>query len=208
VEIEVVRRWVRARGVAVLAGTTLRDVNAQGEPVARNDAVWFGVDGRILRRGKVRPVPFGERAPFTSTLPWLQTFAPRPMVEPAKVGGPMTVRIGESDVVLGTAICFETSFPRPTLDAARGAQVLAILTNDEWFGATEAPRQHAAMGVLRAVEANLPLAQAANGGRSFAVDRFGRFLREDLKTGFTTRFEEGMAPVGEEAVVAVRLPLR
>ncbi len=55
-----------------------------------------------------------------------------------------------------------------------------MLTNDEWAGGTSAPWEHAAMAALRAVENDAPVAQAANGGHSFAVDRRGRFMVKKL----------------------------
>jgi apolipoprotein N-acyltransferase len=67
--------------------------------------------------------------------------------------------------------------------SAGGAQVIFILTNDEWFRGTNAPWEHAVMGALRAVENNVAVAQAANGGYSFAVDRYGRFM---VKTSINT----------------------
>jgi apolipoprotein N-acyltransferase len=149
----------------------------------------------VERRGKTRLVPFGERAPFSQWLPWLGAFAPRPPVEPAPLQGPIELkRGGRSRLALATLICFESCFSWPATSKAAGARALAarsadaagrealplmvVITNDEWFRGTEAPLQHAAMGVVRAVESDLPLVQAANGGRSFAVDRFGRFVLE------------------------------
>lgn len=201
-----VHDWVRRRGVPVLAGSSLHDAGAGGKKSVRNDAVWFGLGGRVERRGKTRPVPFGERALFSEWMPFLEKFAPDPMVEPAPTLGPMKVRASGRDMSIGSVICFESAFSHPALDAARGAQALMVLTNDEWFGQTEAPFQHAAMGVLRAVECGVPLAQAANGGRSFAVDRYGRAIAQDSSLA-PVEAADGMAPVHVEEVLEVTLPL-
>ncbi len=205
-EAEQVRGWARARGVPVLVGSSLHDIGLDGRKMVRNDAVWFEPDGSVQRRGKTRPVPFGERALFSEWMPFLETFAPSPMVEPDKARGPMKVLSRGRALAIGTVICFESAFSHPALEAARGAQALMVLTNDEWFGQTEAPFQHAAMGVLRAVECGVPLAQAANGGRSFAVDRYGRALQQDLSRG-PIEPSDGMAPVHREEVLEMNLPL-
>ena len=200
-----VQSWARRRGVPILVGSSLHDVGSDGRKAVRNDAVWFGPGGQIERRGKTRPVPFGERALFSEWLPFLENFAPNPMVEPDKTRGPMKVRTGARELSIGTVICFESAFSHPALEATRGAQALMVLTNDEWFGQTEAPFQHAAMGVLRAVECGVPLAQAANGGRSFAVDRFGRAIAP--RSSLARIDADGMAPVHVEEVLEVDLPL-
>ncbi len=201
-----VRDWTQRRGVPILVGSSLHDIGLDGRKMVRNDAVWFEPNGTVQRRGKTRPVPFGERALFSEWMPFLENFAPNPMVEPDRARGPMKVRAQGRELAIGTVICFESAFSHPALEAARGAAALMVLTNDEWFGQTEAPFQHAAMGVLRAVECGVPLAQAANGGRSFAVDRFGRAIVQESSRG-PIEASDGMAPVHREEVLEVNLPL-
>jgi apolipoprotein N-acyltransferase len=129
-----------------------------------NEAILLTPDGKTQVRAKTRLVPFGERAPFAEYLPFLQIFAPRPMLEAGD--GPKTFDL--NGVGLDTQICFETCFPQPV-----AGRFMGVITNDEWFTGTEAPRQHRAMAVLRAVENGAALVQSANGGYSFAVSPRG-----------------------------------
>lgn len=72
-------------------------------------------------------------------------------------------------------ICYESlfgDFCRGYL--AQGATLLAVITNDGWWGDTPGYRQHFSYSKLRAIEARRPLAQAANTGISAFVDHLGR----------------------------------
>jgi len=129
-----------------------------------NEAILLTPDGTTQVRAKTRLVPFGERAPLVEWLPFLQIFAPNPMLEAGD--GPKTFDL--NGIGLDTQICFETCFPQRV-----GSQFLVTITNDEWFTGTEAPRQHRAMATLRAVENGAALVQSANGGYSFAVSPRG-----------------------------------
>ena len=141
-----------------------------------------------MGRAKERLVPFGERAPFVEWLPFLAALSPKPECLPGTNEGALSWTGGR----IAPLICFESCFPDPAKRLARGANLLAIITNDEWFGGTEAPAQHAQMGVLRAVENGVPLVQSANGGESLACDAQGRILAH--------------IPFGQAKSIAVRLP--
>ncbi|GAB4265549.1 MAG: apolipoprotein N-acyltransferase [Deferrisomatales bacterium] len=150
-----------------------------GRHLAYRNAVFLlepgqGVTGRY---DKVHLVPFGEYVPLGRYLPFLEKlahgagdFTPGEAVRPLRPrrGGP----------ALGPLVCFELIFPRLAAAHARqGAQVLVVVTNDGWFGATPGPYQHLAFGAWRAAETGLPLVRAANTGISAAFDRRGRLLR-------------------------------
>jgi len=153
-----------------------------------NDAVRIEPNRAPMGRAKERLVPFGERAPFVEWLPFLAVLSPKPECLPGTNEGALPWSGGK----IAPLICFESCFPDPAKRLAKGANLLAIITNDEWFGGTEAPTQHAQMGVLRAVENGVPLVQSANGGESLACDAQGRILAR--------------IPCGQAKSVAVRLP--
>lgn len=93
---------------------------------------------------KVNLVPFGEAFPYQDRFPFLEEidfgeadFDRGPGFTPLALPGGDTV---------GVMICFESIFPHIGRAYARaGAGFFANVTNDEWFGASGGPYQHAAM---------------------------------------------------------------
>jgi apolipoprotein N-acyltransferase len=84
---------------------------------------------------------------------------------------------------LGLLICYESAFEGLARRAAhQGATVLAVLTNDGWFGQSAGPVQHAAYAAVRAVETGRTVVRAANTGISMVVDAHGR-IRTRLPLG-------------------------
>jgi len=129
--------------------------------------------GRIAGRyDKQHLVPFGEYIPLRTILPSLA-----PVVEtigdftPGLSTGPIACQ----NARIGVLICFESIFPElARREARRGANLLVNITNDAWFGRSNAPWQHLSMATFRAVETRRSLARAANAGISGCIDPLGR----------------------------------
>lgn len=132
----------RAGGATVVAGSFL-----SGQ---RNGALVLDPHGEIVGRYvKRRLVPFGEAG-----------------VQAGRSGQPVQTALGS----IGIAICYESAFTFPIRSlVADGASLIAILTNDGWFGTSSGPAQHAAHSVLRAAETGRPLVRAANTGVSMII---------------------------------------
>ena len=124
---------------------------------------------------KRKLVPFGEYIPLRPVLGWIDKFAP--------IGGdfqrgtdatPLLVPVGTRRVPVGVLICYEDIFPGLARESAlAGAEVLAVLTNNGWFGEGGAAYQHAAHSVLRAIETRRPVIRCGNGGWSGWIDEYG-----------------------------------
>ena len=123
---------------------------------------------------KLHLVPFGEYVP----LPKLFFF----MREISKIVGAFTaakrpVLLEAGGVSIGPAVCYEMTYPSLARDEARmGANLLASVSNDAWYGRAGAQAQHLLAMPLRAVEVGRPFARAAITGISAAVDSRGRVL--------------------------------
>jgi apolipoprotein N-acyltransferase len=123
--------------------------------------------GTAIVHRKRHLVPFGEYSP----LPSLARVVPGPAFVPGD-GGPATSVAGAR---IGTLICFDDVTPYEAIERAADADVLAVVTNDAWFGEAGAA-QHHGIAVLRAIETRRSIARAANGGVSGAIDPSGRTI--------------------------------
>lgn len=183
-----VRLWLeqltKRTGKPLLFGTVAAD--APGDPLDlwRNGAYFVdpisGLEGKGYTKRKL--VPFGEYVPLRSIFGWLEKVTP--------IGGdftvgsdaaPLLIPAGTGRVPVGVLICYEDIFPslaRESVEA--GAEMLAVLTNNAWFGEAGAAYQHAAHSVLRAVETRRPVVRVGNGGWSGWIDEYGN-IRANLR---------------------------
>ena len=141
-----------------------------------NSAYLLSADGQVMGRyDKMHLVPFGEYVPLSTLL-----FFVDKMVE--GIGDFLPGRdytlFELPEAKFGAVICFEVIFPDLVRRFVKeGAQWMATITNDAWFGDSSAPYQHFSMVVFRAVENRVPFARAANTGVSGFIDRTGRIWK-------------------------------
>lgn len=149
------------------------------EPLRFNGAGLFGPDGRLHDfYAKAHLLPFGERMPFQSLLPFLGKLdVGQAEWSEGAPPAPIVVATSRGEYRFAPLICFESIFPGLARQAVRrGSEMLVNITNDGWFGRTAGPRQHAELARLRAAECGVPLVRCANNGISFVVDERGRLL--------------------------------
>jgi apolipoprotein N-acyltransferase len=165
-----------------------------------NSAMLVSPDGGPIREyRKIHLVPFGEMIPFEDRIAILRNinfgegdFSPGKAYEVFQV----------DRLKFAVAICFESIYPSLTRKFVdRGASFIVNITNDEWFGASAGPYQHAQMAVMRSVECRVGLARCANTGLSMLVDPYGRVTRE------TELFKRDIL-VGEVVAGSGRTPYR
>lgn len=153
-----------------------------GEPVG-DDVQWWN---RAIvvgpERGAELPgyskrhlVPFGEYIPLRPILGWLEKFVPiGGDFLPGETAAPLVVPTRTGELPVGVLICYEDIFPALARDSVlHGAELLAVVTNNAWFGEGGAAAQHAAHSVLRAVELRRPVMRCGNGGWSGWIDEYG-----------------------------------
>lgn len=136
-----------------------------------NSAVLLKPDGgEVGRYDKIDLVPFGE------FVPPLFSFVNRISQEAGDFAPGSDIKVlpaGEKR--LGTFICYESAFPDLVRQfAKRGANVLVNLSNDAYFGRSEARTQHLSLVRMRAVETRRFIIRSTNDGITAVIDPAGR----------------------------------
>ncbi|MFB6257885.1 MAG: apolipoprotein N-acyltransferase [Flavobacteriales bacterium] len=166
-----------------------------------NSALQVPPKGKIGIHHKTRLVLGVEKIPFSGWLPFLEDFAIElggssgslGTQEGPSVFGPTKPSQDPSRVV--PLICYESVYGGFVADAVRekGANVLAVITNDGWWSKTPGYKQHLAFARLRAVETRKAVARSANTGISAIIDRTGdikartSWWEQDVLTGTIRR---------------------
>lgn len=136
--------------------------------------------------GKVHLVPFGEYFP---DIPFRETIygalygsSPGTSFTPGVSFNPLPLQVGEIQVGVIPAVCFEDSVGRVTRKFVRDEpQMIVNVTNDGWFGKSKAARQHMANARFRAIELRRPMVRCANTGVSCIIDTAGGLVDDVTK---------------------------
>ena len=182
---ERMQELARRVGVPILYGCQIARRENGELRAAYNGAALAWPDGRPGQwYGKQRLLPFVEGVPFADRLGWDPAERKR-RKESASQGylslmgnlspGPRATVFEVGRARIGVLICYEGLYPHLVRRYRKeGANLLAVLTNDAWFGRTAFPRWHALMVASRARESGAPVVRAANTGVCSATDARGR----------------------------------
>lgn len=141
-----------------------------------NSAVLLGPDGlEAGRYDKVNLVPFGE------FVPPVFSFVNRITREAGDfVPGHELKVLPAAGHRLGVFICYESAFPNFVRQFSRqGADVLVNLSNDGYFGRSDAREQHLLLVRMRAIENRRFIVRSTNDGITAVIDPAGQ-LRQRL----------------------------
>ena len=129
---------------------------------------------------KSKLVPGVEKLPFPSIFKFLDKLA-------IDLGG-TTGSLGTQEersvfsafgLNAAPVICYESIYGEYVGDYVNnGANFIAIITNDGWWGDTPGYKQHLKYGALRAIETRRWIARSANTGISCFIDPTGKILQE------------------------------
>ena len=174
---------VARAGAAVLMGSVEIDKPGTPEETWRNGAFVIDPTSGLmpLSYAKRHLVPFGEYVPFRPLFGWLKkiTDVGDGDFQPGKNASPLLVNSASGPFTIGPLICYEDIFSNLSRQSViEGADVLAVVTNDAWYGEGAAAYQHAAHSVLRAVEMRRPVLRCGNGGWSGWIDEYGNICAE------------------------------
>ncbi len=149
----------------------------------------YAFDGKWQMADKARLVVFGEYVPGRKFLPFLDAFKlPQGDLSPAA----KTSAVNVGGLRVGPMICFESLFWDVAYHQVQNdAQLLAVMSIDDWYMGTWAPDQLRTGAVFRAVECDLPVVRAGALGYTMSVDQRGRVVHE-AKLGETTALASGL----------------
>jgi len=140
---------------------------------------------KIQKYEKIKLVPFGEKVPLVESFPFLGDWIKWNVgISGWNTGRDTTVfkvkTKAEAKVVkIGGVVCIESIYPDfCAAFVQKGAEIIAVVTNDSWYGDSSGPYQHKEISVLRAVENRRSVVRAANGGISCLIDPLGRTVAE------------------------------
>ena len=130
---------------------------------------------------KSKLVPGVEKMPFPNTLAFL-----KPVF--AQLGGTVSgwgwqdnpaVMYAQSGIGVAPVICYESLWGDWIGKSVKeGAQFIAIITNDGWWGNTSGKDQHLLYAKLRAIETRRWVVRSANTGISGFIDQKGDLVKQ------------------------------
>jgi len=148
--------------------------------------------------------------PGVETLPFFLHFLD-PLFE--KFGGTTGGYTGQSDrtplptsnhsYTIAPAVCYESIYGEFLANYARnGADVITVITNDEWWGDTPGYRQHEYYARLRAIETRRWIIRSANTGVSCIIDPTGHIVEQ--RPWYQTAIIKGHVPPEQEQTFYVK----
>src|SRR5215469_3828556 len=146
--------------------------------VPYNSAVMLNEAGqRAFLYDKIHLVPFGEYEPFPLIHQVVTSVSEE--VGGFRKGKERSVGQFANGNTFSVFICYEAIYAGEIREFAnRGAQLLINVSNDGWFGKSEAAEQHIRMARVRAVENRRWLLRDTNSGITAVIDPYGRIVAE------------------------------
>lgn len=168
-------------GVPVFAGGLEEGADGQ----LRNQVLrWEPEQGATGSYTKQHLVPFAETIPMRSVAQAVTPFVERFEQDMVPSDEPGVLEAGAARVGLG--ICYDVAYDDVFTGAAReGANVLAVPTNNAWYGHSEMSHQQLAMSQLRAVQHGRAVVVSATSGVSAIIHPDGTISQQ------TQQFTEG-----------------
>jgi apolipoprotein N-acyltransferase len=167
-----------------------------------NQGLWvenFNSAVQIIPNQKVEIYHKGKLVPGVEIFPYMSYLKP--------LLGDAMINLGGTVASLGTdkervafsnpfnkgkiapIICYESIYGEFTGDyVKKGANFLAIMTNDSWWGVTEGHKQLLSYAKLRAIETRREIARSANSGISAHINAKGEILEDTFYGDKTALF--------------------
>ena len=131
---------------------------------------------RTFGYDKIHLVPFGEYEPFPLIHKVVNSVSEE--VGGFRKGKDRAVGKFANGSTFSVFICYEAIYAGEIREFAdRGAQLLVNISNDGWFGTSEAAEQHIRMARVRAVENRRWIIRDTNSGITASIDPYGNVQR-------------------------------
>ncbi len=160
-----------------------KPINESGKGIPRTGllpynsaAVLNSVGQRTFLYDKIHLVPFGEYEPFPLIHQVVTSVSEE--VGGFRKGKERNVGRFSNGGTFSIFICYEAIYAGEIRQFANnGAQLLINISNDGWFGKSEAAEQHLRMARVRAVENRRWLIRDTNSGITASIDPYGNVTR-------------------------------
>lgn len=155
-------------GTALIMGIPVHAQNSNGY---YNAVIALGNDQRAYHKRQL--VPFGEYTPLSDYFSKALDFMNLPMSSdvPGKyVQDPFIV----NNTKILISVCYEVAFPELMHTADKTIGFLLTVTNDAWFGRSNAQAQHLQMAAMRAIELARPAVFVSNDGITAIISPDGK----------------------------------
>lgn len=179
-----------------LSATARRFTQQEGYYDSYNTALFIQSEKPLQIFHKSKLVPGVERMPYSKIFGFLEKLS----INMGGTSGSLgvqpepTVFISSDSVVTAPVICYESIYGDYLAEYVRkGAQWIAVITNDGWWGNTPGYRQHFQYARIHAIELRRDIARSANTGISGFINQRGDVLQQ--------------TPYWQEAVIRERITL-
>jgi len=148
-----------------------------------NSAILTSPDDSLQVYHKSKLVVGAEYTPFQQILvpligDWVTKTIGISMGSNVSQKEPSVFTVPGTPIKVAPIICYESVYGEyVTRYVQKGANLLAVITNDGWWGNTEGHRQHVSIARLRAIENRRDLVQSANTGISAHIDQKGETVK-------------------------------
>lgn len=175
----------------------------------------------LQRYGKMKLVPFGEKVPYSDKFAFLGSLIKWGVGLSGWNEGKDTlvfslpfpesnnnlISYSESDSLrINGLVCYESIFPDLVAQFInKDADLIAVVTNDSWYGKLSGPYQHKEYAALRAVENRRSVVRAANGGISCIINPLG--ITEAETKMFEKTYFTGDVVIEDEKTFFTQNPL-
>ncbi|MFH2140048.1 MAG: apolipoprotein N-acyltransferase [Pseudomonadota bacterium] len=123
-------------------------------------------------------VPFGEFIPLRGMLGWFINDVLQIPMGDLTSGGDAQVPLAVAGQLVAVNICYEDVFGEEIIRPLPQATLLVNVTNDAWYGESNAAVQHNQMSQMRALESGRMMLRATNTGVTSAIGTDGQVLAQ------------------------------